>query len=140
MINAHADAIIALLDADNVVPALVVFKGGIPKTLDPTPSPPYVVVYFADTDPEAAESRSLTGRSERFVQRAYCHCVGGNESAALSVAQRVRAALLDVVPTVAGRQCFPIRREDSQPPRRDESTGQVIQDRVDTYRLESLPA
>lgn len=140
MINAHADAFIALLDADNVDPPLVVFKGGIPKNVDPAPNPPYVVVYFADTDPESAESRSLAGRSQRFVQRAYVHCVGGNATAALAVAQRVRAALLDAVPTITGRQCFPIRREDSQPPRRDESTGQPVQDRVDTYRLESLPA
>lgn len=140
MINAHADAYMALLDADNTSPALVVFKGAIPKTLDPAPNPPYVVVYFADADPENAESRSLAGRSERFVQRAYCHCVGGSETAANSVAQRVRAALLDVAPVIAGRQCFRIRREDSQPARPDQSTGITVQDRIDVYRLESVPA
>ncbi len=140
MINEHADAYMALLEADDASPALVVFKGGIPKTLMPPPDPPYVVVHFVDMDPENAESRSLAGRSDRFVQRAYAHSVGGNETAAIAVAQRVRAAWLDVVPAIAGRQCFPIRREESQPPHRDESTGRTIHDRVDVYRLESLPA
>lgn len=135
MIDEHAAAVLALLDADNTSPALVVLDGKVPNgTL-----PPYVLVYVADSDPELADSTPLTGRSERYVMRAYCHSVGGNGQAARMVADRVRAALLDVVPTVAGRNCFPIRREDGQPPQRDESTGTTVIDKVDVYRLESLP-
>jgi hypothetical protein len=55
------------------------------------------------------------------------------------VADRVRTPLLDVVPTVAGRRCWPIRREVGQPMKRDESTGALLQNKVDVYRLESVP-
>jgi hypothetical protein len=136
MINTHADAIMALLDGDNTAPALVVFKGSVPAAT----APPYVCVYFADADPEQPDSRPLDGTPQRFMIRAYVHSVGGNETAALAVAQRVRTALLNVVPNIAGRSCFPIRREEGQPIRRDESTGGLVQDKADVYRLESEPA
>lgn len=132
----HAAAVLALLDADNVPPALVVCNGYVPVGV----LPPYVLVYFADADPELAESRSLAGASQRYVLRAICHSVAGNATAALALAARVRAALLDVRPTVTGRSCFPIRREDGQPLDRDESTGVLIVDKIDSYRLESVPA
>lgn len=135
MIDEHAAAILTLLDADNTPPALVVLDGRVPKDQ----ARPYVLVYFDDTDPELAESRPLAGDSERHVLRAICHSVGDNGQAARMVADRVRAALLDVVPTVAGRTCMPIRREDGQPPQRDEQTGTLVMDKVDIYRLESLP-
>lgn len=136
MIQAHANAVLALLDADDAPPALVVLDGAVPDNV----SPPYVLVYFGDSSPEGADGHSLTGTSDRFVMRIVAHCVGGNQIAARAVAQRVRAALLDVTPTVAGRQCFPIRHEDGQPTQRDESTGVLVMDKVDVYRLESLPA
>lgn len=133
MIQAHADAILGLLRAD---PDLTVHDGHVPDGSEP----PYVLVYVADADPEQSESASLTTESERHVTWAYCHCVGANQIAARAVAQRVRAALLDVTPTIPGRSCWPIRREEGQPAQRDESTGQVVVDLVDVYRLESVPA
>jgi hypothetical protein len=133
VIDEHAAAILALLDADNTAPALVVLDGKVPTGT----VAPYVLVYFAAYDSET--SRPLTLASQRAVVRAYCHSVGGNAKAARIVADRVRVALLDVVPTVAGRKCFPIRREDSQPPQRDESTGTTVMDQIDTYRLETVP-
>lgn len=136
MIQDHADALLALLRADVGPPPLAVHDGRVPNA----GVPPYVLVYFADTDPEEADSRPLTGRSERYVVRAYCHCVGGDQVAARAVAARVRAALLDAVPTVAGRRCHPIRREDGQPTTRDETTGTLVMDKIDVYRLESVPA
>jgi hypothetical protein len=135
-IAAHASAILALLDADNTPPALVVLDGAVPQTQ----LPPYVLVYFDHTDPDQAESRPLTGASQRHVTRAICHCVGGNQAASRAVAQRVRTALLDVIPSVSGRTCAPIRAEDSQPTRRDETTGSLVMDTVLTYRLESVPS
>ena len=133
MIQAHADAILALLRAD---PDLTVHDGHVPDGSEP----PYVLVYVADADPEQSNSHSLTAESTRHVTWAYCHCVGANQIAARAVAQRVRAALLDVTPTIPGRACWPIRREDGQPAQRDESTGVVVVDLVDVYRLESVPA
>ncbi len=135
MINEHAAAMLALLDADNDPPALVVLDGKVPTGT----VAPYVLVYFDDTDPELPDSRPLTGASQRHVVRAICHSVGGNGQAARMVADRVRTALLDVVPTVTGRTCMPIRREDGQPPQRDEQAGGVW-DKVDVYRLESVPS
>jgi hypothetical protein len=137
VIDEHAAAILALLDADNTAPALVVYDGKVPDGSPPPSSNPYVLVYFAAYDSET--NRPLTLASQRAVVRAYCHSVGGNAKAARIVADRVRVALLDVVPTVAGRKCFPIRREDSQPPQRDESTGTTVMDQIDTYRAESIP-
>lgn len=141
MIREHADAILALLRAAPG-PALTVYDGAVP--LDPvtgkSPPPPYVVVYFADSDPELTDSRSLEEMPGRYVVWVYCHSVGGNGAAAREVADRVRAQLLAVTPSVAGRSCFPIRREDGQPPQRDESTGTVVMDKVDVYRLVSEPA
>jgi hypothetical protein len=132
-VQAHADAVLTLLRADT---SLTVHDGRVPNGA----VPPYVVVYFYDTDPELADSRSVTGGSSRYLLRVYCHCVGGNQIAARAVSQRVRAALLDAAPTVSGRVCFPIRREDGQPVERDESTGTLVHSKVDLYRLESEPA
>jgi hypothetical protein len=132
----HAQAVLALLDADNTSPALVVLDGKVPTAQ----LPPYVLVYFSDHDPDDAESRKLPGASTRHVTRAYCHSVGGDQTAARAVAVRVRTALLDVIPTVAGRVCWPIRREEGQPVQRDEQTGAAVWDKVDLYRVESLPS
>lgn len=135
-INDHAEAIRALLDADNTPPALVVYVGAVPAgTL-----PPYVCVYFSHVNPEQAESQALDGASTRVVMRAICHSVGGNATAAMAVAQRVSTTLLDVRPVISGRTCFPIRHELGEDPRRDESTGTQIQDKLDVYRLETLPS
>ncbi len=134
-VQAHADALLGLLRADSV---LKVQDGAVAKGT----VPPYVVVYIALVTPDGqvVNSAPLTGASERVVMRAYCHSVGANGQAARAVAQRVRTALLDVVPTIAGRECWPIRHEDSQPPDRDETTGVLVMDQVDVYRLESVPA
>lgn len=132
-INDHAKGMTDLLDADT---GLVWFPGAVPTgTL-----PPYAVVYFADYDPEMPGSRSLNGIPLRHVQRAYVHSVGGNTTAANVVAERVRTAWLNKRPVVAGRVCEPIRREDGQPPQRDESTGLLVQNKTDVYRLETEPA
>lgn len=135
-VQAHADAVLALLRAAPGLPSLVVHDGKVPDGA----GPPYVLVYLHAETPELSDSRSVQGRSERFVLNVYCHSVGGAASASRAVAQRVRGALLDVTPTIGGRRCWPIRHTESQPPRRDESTGPLVMDQVDVYRLESVPA
>lgn len=134
-INDDAAAMLALLDADNVSPALVVLDGKVPTGVEP----PYVLVYFSSHMPEGAESQALDHRSRRRITRATCHSVGGNAAAARAVAERVQQALLDIQPTITGRVAFPIRHELGQDPRRDESTGGEVQDKIDVYRLETLP-
>jgi hypothetical protein len=41
---------------------------------------------------------------------------------------------------VAGRKCHPIRQVDDAPAVKDESTGTLIMDLADVYRLRSVPA
>ncbi len=137
-IQAHADAVLALLDADNAPPPLVVYDGFVPVGA----TPPYVVVYFSLVSPEPSQdlqTSTLAGASTRVDFFAYCHSVGANNIAARAVSARVRAALLDVTPTVTGRACFPIRHVDNQPAQRDETTGVLVVDMVDVYRLSSIP-
>ncbi len=134
MIDEHAAAVLALLDADNAAPALIVYDGKVPPGIDVQASP-YVLAYFAGSWPDL-NFRSVT---KTFQLRITLHCVGGNAHAARMVSDRGRAALLDVVATVAGRTCYPIRWEDSQPPQRDESTGSTVMDQIDTYILASVP-
>ncbi|MEU4367551.1 hypothetical protein [Micromonospora chersina] len=142
MIREHAEAILALLRTAPGTTPLVVLDGVVPT--DPATGksqlPPYVLVYFADSDPEDADSRSAEDTPGRYVVWAYCHCVGGNADAARKIGDRVRTVLLGAAPVVAGRSCFPIRREDGSPPGRDESTGALVMDKVDVYRLASEPA
>ncbi|AGL13878.1 DUF3168 domain-containing protein [Actinoplanes sp. N902-109] len=135
----HAAAILAKLDADDASPPLVVLDGFVPTgTL-----PPYVVVYFdydappAETDSQAS---NLVMASLRRDVLAYCHSVATTARGARAVAARAEAALLDQVLTVPGRTCWPIRRTEGQPARRDETTGTAIFDVVDVYRLSSTPA
>lgn len=134
--DAHAQAFLDLLNAVNDAPPLVVHDGAVPQ-LSPTP---YVVVYFQDADPLDSPSTHLTHEARRHVADAYCHSVGDNGQAARMVADRVRGALLGVTPEIAGRACFPIRRTDGQPATRDETTGRLVMDKVDVYRLSSIPA
>ncbi|WP_168222354.1 hypothetical protein [Micromonospora sp. HM134] len=47
---------------------------------------------------------------------------------------------MDQVPTVVYRVSWSVRREEGQSPQRDESTGTLVLDRIDVYRLESVPA
>lgn len=131
MIQDHVDAVLALPKPA----ALVVLDGEVPKGQ----LPPYVLLYFADGNPRLPSAQPLTGASIRYLLRIYAHCVGGDQKASRAVSQMARTWLLDVIPTMVGRTCFPIRAEDGQPTQRDETTGVVVQDKVDVYRLESIP-
>lgn len=133
----HADAILTRLAAAlPVTPALVVYDGKTPD--DPAAlASEYVLVYMYTTRPDGT---ALTNASDRAVTRVMCHCVGADARAARAVCGRVTSALLDVVPLITGRTCYPIRDDGApQPPRPDNTTGALVMDQVITYRLESLP-
>jgi hypothetical protein len=135
----HAAAVLGLLDADNVSPALVVLDGKV----DDGDAPPYVLVYFrfprpsADSRPDASD---LSFDQLAFTTTATVHSVAGSARAARAVQARVAAALLNVTPTVAGRSCSPIRWVDGQDPQRDEETLTVAFNAVDVYEFSSYPA
>lgn len=93
--------------------------------------PPYIVVYTAG-GPD--EGDNLGRRSNEATVRAYCHSVGETAAAARIIAGQAAATIVDQRLTVAGWSCGPIKRELSNPPERDESTGVVVMDQVDVYR------
>jgi hypothetical protein len=131
--QAIANAGLALLTADA---SLVVFDGAVPN---PTPSPPYCVVYTTVTRPRDNVNNALDGRSRTWAARWIVTAVGGNAIAVRAVRERVRTQLLDVRPTIAGFTApavGPIEMEDgSQPPQRAETTGVLVMEATDTYRL-----
>lgn len=140
----HAQLALDLLRADV---ALTVYDGVVPnptlaplEPVDAAPTP-YVLVYAVVSRPAdmAGAANTLDGRSATFLVRWYCHCVGASASAARIVAGRVRAALLDVRPTLTGRTCGMIRQDGSMAPQRDESTGRVVMDAVSIYSLVTTP-
>lgn len=134
MIDEHAAAVLALLNAVDDPPPLNVHDGKVPPGTNPA-TDPYVLTYFD----KSGSTLSFVGRSHEFVLGVTCHQVGGSARAARMVADRVEAALLDVTPVLAGRKCYPIRWDSGAPARRDESTGSAIFDQVDTYLLRSVP-
>lgn len=134
-IQAHADTFLELLRADN---QLVVHDGAVPKGA----APPYALVYLTFWTPDgelAPDKVPLTFDSNVIDLRGYVHCAGANPAAARAVTQRVRGALLNMRPAVAGRVCFPIRWKDGSPPQRDETTGVLVMDQTDVYGFTSVP-
>lgn len=98
---------------------------------------PYVVV---DVAVETPEGSSLNGQSDRARAYAYCHCVGQNDIACRAVAQLVRGALLDKRPVITGRSAGLIRHDGNRPPVPDESTGSLVVEQTDIYRVDTYPA
>jgi hypothetical protein len=137
VIDEHAQAFLDLLDADNNAPALVIHDGRVPSPTPPPGANPYVVAYFDDTRLD----RDFRARGQTYQVRGTFHCVGGNAKAARMVADRVRAALEDIAPPVAGRQCWPITNEDDgAEPLPTEVTGTQVVDYVSRYVLRSISA
>jgi hypothetical protein len=131
-----ANAWLALLNADPITPALVVFDGYVaPNTL-----PPYVLVYVYTTRLRSNENNAADNKSKALISRAICHCVGGNSVQARAIAQRVRTQLLDVRPTIAGLSVGMVEQEEDQPPARDESAGVPVFDTVQVYALHATAA
>ena len=131
---------VAILTALRDAPGLTVYP---PPNLAPGAemvptgaAPPYLVAWIQVS---YALGPTLDMTSSRAVVIATLHSVGATDTAARVVAGKGRAALLDVVLSIPGRRCWPVRYEDGQSPRPDESTGRLVVDQVDVYRLESLP-
>lgn len=127
----HINAGLDLLRADT---GLVVY----PDAQGFTPALPaaqYVRAYATIERPADALGNSMAGISQQWTVRWYCHCIGANEYSSIAVGMRVRAALLDVRPVIAGRNCGLIREDQAMPPTKDDSTGLAVFDAVAVYRL-----
>lgn len=130
MIDAHVSAVRTLVDA---VPNVTVYDGTVPNN----PTYPYVVLYG---DQGAALPNSFTEVSTFRSFRVQTTTVAINQPQARALAERVESALLDVRPTVTGRKCVPIRKETSQPVRRDDDVDPAAFYAVDIWVLSSVPA
>lgn len=124
----HAVAILDLLYADTV---LRVHDGAIGEQ---EPDKPYVVVHFSV---QLSRGDDLTHGSRERKTRATIHSVGETAASARITSQRVENALLDKRPVIAGRICWPIEGEYTQPPIRDEYTGVAVYDAISTWVLKS---
>lgn len=131
----HADAHLALLNGGAKPAAITICDGYVP----PNVVPPYALVYFSFARPNGAPANDLAGASEALVTMTTAHCVGADAIAARAVSQWVETALLDVRPSITGRSCGLIRQDSAQQPIRDESTGVLVMDAIQTYRLVTAP-
>jgi hypothetical protein len=129
--KAHADAFLGLLHAALDPVPIAVYDGKVPDPLPDVQASPCVVVYFA--------ANALDGKAVTYVTRGYCHCVAGSMAAVRAVTGQVRAALLNVRPTVAGRSAGLIKWYDGQPANPDETLGHLAVNKVDVYELITTP-
>lgn len=127
----HTQAGIARLQADSTLVVVADTPIGVNQ------APPYVRVYVHIERPADHHGNKLSGTSDAYVVRWYCHCVGANDTSSRAVAMRVRSALLDYRPTITGRDCGLIRMESSVPPQRDESTGVMVIDTLQIFTMSS---
>ncbi len=132
---AHADAVLDLIEATG----LTVYRGKLPPTVA-TLTPPWVLVYTAVEWPDEDGDHGLDHASSTCVTSAYCYCAGTTDTSVLAVTGRVRAALVDVVPTITGRVCSPIGQISSEPARPHEGTGSTVLTAMSIYELRTRPA
>lgn len=112
------------------------FSGFVPQRTEP----PYILVYFAFERFPDAPGNNLDGNARAMTMRAIVHCVGGNQDAAEAVADHVEGAVLNKTLEVNGWSTGKVRQDSALNPVRDESTGPVVMDAVQTYRVASHPA
>jgi hypothetical protein len=98
---------------------------------------PYCVVY---SNQGSRETERLLATQTRANFDYTIHSIGHDVESAQLVAERVYARLLGVKPTIAGRSCWPISSEVSQPVRLDSDTSPALFYGVDVFRLSSTPA
>lgn len=83
---------------------------------------------------------SIRFESSSCVTTWYLRCAAANNTALMAVLGRIRAVLLDVVPVIDGRVCFPIRMVSVQMPDQDNTIGTAVIEATAIYELETRPA
>lgn len=126
--RAHTDAIITLIGE-----TVRLYDGMAPDGA----SPPYAVLY---ADNGNATRTALAAVSDRRDVSFQVTSVGLDGAGARSVAERVRAAVLDERPVVAGRTSSPVRQEVAEPLRVDRDVTPHLLYVVDVYAYSTVPA
>jgi len=129
----HAQVGLTLLNANGALAGRV-FDGKVP---DPTPDPPYVVLYVSVDWTRDGIGTALNASQVTVTTTYNCHCVGLTAAAARAVGMLVRSTLLNVRPVIAGRDCGPIKQDETLPPQRDETTGRLVMDAISLYSFTS---
>lgn len=132
----HAQVGLDLLEATPGLGATKVFDGKVP---DPTPDPPYVILYVSVDWTRDGIGTALNADQVTVMTTYNCHCVGLTAASARAVGMLVRSALLNVRPVIAGRSCGPIKQDETLPPQRDETTGRLVMDSISVYSYLSTP-
>lgn len=133
----HADAVLGLLHTALDPVPISVYDGLVPDPLPDPAATPWVLVYVEGEWPVDGTGNTLDGKAITYLTRAYCHATAASAAGARAVAGQVRAALLNVKPSVAGRVTGFIRWAEGQPPNRDETLGFPVMDKVDIYEFVS---
>jgi hypothetical protein len=128
----HAQAFLALLAAN---PSLLHVYDTL--VASPTPDPPYVLTYITVSWPRDGIGTSLTAQQVTVTATANIHCAGLTPAAARGVQMQVRSSLLNFRPVITGRNCSPIKQDDSQVPVKDETTGRPVYDAVSVFSFMS---
>lgn len=138
----HAAAFLGLMGT--FADGAPVYDGQVPVKPDGSRvEVPYRLVHFQFTTPGADDRPNLIDIEDAnrpLEMRAFVHSVAETARAARAVADQTYAVVVDQELVVTGRTSFLIRHEDSQPPARDESTGETLFAAVDVYRTLSVPA
>lgn len=137
----HANAAFALLDANPVITGRV-YVEEVPR---PWPEPPYVVVRAAVSRPQDGAANALGPDSAGKLSVTFrvswnINCIGETAASARAYGMQVRESLLDIRPTIAGRNCNPIVQDDGTAPAQiDESTGTPVWNLPFVYSLITVP-
>ena len=118
---------------------LDVYDGKLPDNVT-TLALPWVTAYAVVEWEYDGPNTSIRFESSSCVTTWYLRCAAANTTALQAVLGRIRAVLLDVVPVVAGRVCFPIRMVSVQTPGQDNTLGTAVIEATAIYELETRPA
>ncbi len=98
---------------------------------------PYAVLYPAGSGRLDGPQSDVHADAQQVVQ---VTSVGESREQAEALSDRVRAAMLDARPAVAGRYVQDVQLDASQPVRRDDDVRPALWYAVDLFRLWTTPA
>lgn len=132
---AHAKAGLDLIQGAG----LDLYDGKLPDNVTAL-SLPWVTAHAVVEWEHDTPNGSIRNESSSCVTTWYLRCAAANTTALMAVLGRIRAVLLDVVPVIAGRVCFPIRMVSVQTPDQDNTLGTAVIEATAIYELETRPA
>jgi hypothetical protein len=132
-VSDQTDGFLALLTGGPTV-----YEAKVPTQADGSlPVRPYVVVYAPSGHQMVY---NLTGQSQALDDEWQTTVVGDEADSVRVIQAWVKSRLLDAVPTVTGRICYPIRHSYGNPARRDDDVHPSVVYATDGWRCASVPS